>query len=531
MNASVKIDPSATFQRIRGGVEGLASRAKVELPDLIREYRIAIAVAGAVLLALIATLLLWGNEAESNLRPLYGRQELYDAAAIIETLESQGVNYSLHPQSGQVLVAEELVSEARMVLATAGITPRMPAGMELLSADSQLGRSQFVERKQYLEGLQGELEQTIISLRPVRSARVHLAVPERSAFLRDQVKPSASVFLDLYPGVALDSSQVQGILNLVAGSLPDLEQDEVTVLDQNSNPLTGVTGSGDDEASKQLEYIQKLEQQYVQRLSRLIEPLVGAGNLRVAVNADVDFSFREDTVEGYDPESAVVRSESYSGSNSDESAASGVPGAASNVEGEEVVDPESNSSVSQIRNYELDRTVSYRRKDAYSLEQVNVAVVLNSQVPGFRGTRADERLAAIEELLQNAVGIDLDRGDQVSVQALPFYDENSSSRTVLGIAKSENGGSVPMVIGVIVLVLLLLIAVAVYFVRKRKAEQKKLEMERELALLAGGESAEGGGSDNRAPGSFNAADRVRDLAQGNPEQVAMILERWLKEAD
>ena len=526
------------LQKLRQKINGLPSTVRTDLPEFVRRNRIQVAVAGALLLAAMVTLLLWSGESETDLRPLYGRQEMYDVAAVIETLDANGIAYRLHPESGQVLVRDSLHRSARMSLATAGVTAKMPRGMELLSTEGQLGRSQFVERTQYMQGLEGELAQTVMSLRPVRSARVHLAVPERTAFLRNQVEPSASVYVDLFPGVSLEIEQVQGIINLVAGSLPQLSAERVTVLDQNSNPLYGSDHSGQKEVDRQLRYVQRIEQEYVQRLSRLIEPLVGAGNLRVAVNADIDFSFQEDSVEGYDPEVVVLRSESFNGSNEGAQNAEGVPGAAANLGNEETEAQEGGSSVSRIRNYELNRTLSYRRQDAFRLERVNVAVILNSRIPGFEGDAADGMLMAIDNLLRNAVGIDSGRGDQVTVEALPFFDSSAGEEPLMGIAGiadrySENDGILPVVIVVAVLILLLLAGLAAFLVvRRRRAQREKVEMEKELALLDASDGLlEEGGEDPDDVVGFRSSDRVRDLAKSSPDQIASILERWMKEGE
>ena len=377
-------------------------------------------------------------------------------------------------------------------------------------------------------GLQGEIEQTIISLRPVRSARVHLAVPERSAFLREQLKATAAVYLDLYPGATLDQKQVQGIINLVSGSLPNLDPAQVSVLDQNSNPLNGDAVNSFGETDKQLEYAQRVEREYVQRVTRLLEPLVGAGNLRVAANVDIDFSYLEESTEGFDPDSAVLRSESYSGNTDANGKAGGVPGVAANNgsdEGQNAAD----ISESRVRNFELDRTLRFRRQDAFVLKRVNVAVMLNSAVADLDGEAADDMLQAVNELLLNAAGIDQGRGDQVAVRALPFVKSaaNSSLSTAAGPMSSGNRWLF-IVIGALV-ILLGGIALLAVWLRKRKEQKQKDEMAREIAMLAGEESVVNSGSG--ANSEFHSADRVRDLARSNPEQIAGILERWIKEGD
>ena len=242
----------------------------------------------------------------------------------------------------------------------------------------------------------------------------------------------------------------------------------------------------------------------------------------------MDFSYQEESTEGFAPESAVVRSESFSGAQ-DPVTASGVPGVAANASGDEPAE-NNDRSVSQIRNYEVDRTVSYRRQDGFNLSRVNVAVVLNSEVDGFAGEGADVRLEAVRQLLLNAAGIELGRGDEVAVQALPFVedDEQLIAESLLPGPQSAQARIAIMVVGA--LMLLFLIGGVFFWIRRIRDQRQKEEMTREIAMLAGRDGAEiasQGSGDNE----FRSADRVRDLARSNPEQVAGILERWIKEGD
>ena len=537
MNASVKMDPAATMQWMRDSVTGASNRARKDLPALIKSYPVAFGIGTAAFLSLVFVLVLWGSSDRGGAawRPLYGRQELYDVPAVLETLDAGRIDYSVHPDSGQVLINTEQLASARMQLATAGIQPESAEGMELLMNGGQLGRSQFVERKQYLKGLEGELERTIVSLRPVRSARVHLAVPERTAFLRDQVEPSASVYLDLQPGINLDGAQVQGIINLLSGSFPDLKPERVSVLDQNSNPLT----PGKEtvrESDLQLEYQQTVERQYARRLINLLEPLVGEDNLRVAVNADIDFSYQESSREGFDPDSAVVRSESFSG-NGGPDLAQGVPGAASNVENlaEDDVEAEpAESSISSVRNYEVNKTVSYQRLDSFRIARVNASVILNSRVLGAEAADADAAMSAVDDLVSNAIGIDLNRGDRISVRTLPFYDdsatEGASGSSVARVAR-EGGSMMPVLMMLLAVLLVLTVGGSVYAYRKRKQRREQEALAAELALLDASAGNEDQEEDMFNRGEASASDRVRDLAVSSPDQIATILERWIKEGD
>ncbi|KEQ16029.1 hypothetical protein GZ77_06070 [Endozoicomonas montiporae] len=530
------MDPTAAMQRMREGVSYISSRAGKDFSGVVKKNPALVAVSVALLFSLLVVTGLWltSGDDSDNWRPLYGRQELYDVAAVVEALDAGRLDYRLHPTSGQILVAADELNAARMHLATAGIKPAASAGMELLTSGGQLGRSQFVERKQYLKGLEGELERTIASLRPVRTARVHLAVPERTAFLREQVEPAASVYLDLYPGIRMEGRQVQGIINLLAGSFPDLKPERIHVLDQNSNPLTA-DENAPSQTDQQMQHRRTVEQQYVQRLTHLLEPVVGEGNLRVAVNADIDFSFEESSREGYDPENSVLRSESYSG-NTAPQGAGGVPGAASNVEnldeGTGTGDENSDVNVSSIRNYEMGRTMSYQRQDAFRIARINASVILNSRI---NGAEADFTLSAVDDLVRNAVGIDLDRGDRITVRSLPFYDSGAAEDDPMSsmvMAVREGGSMMPLMIGLLILFLILVVVAVIYYsIRLHRQRNEQAALAAELALLDAGAGNEESEEDALSKVDATASDRVRDLAVSSPDQIATILERWIKEAD
>lgn len=527
MNVSLKPGTSAVLKQARNQAGQLSSRIQGRLPKSVQRHLLLTAILFAAILSTAIAALFWFGGNDSTLRPLYGRQEMYNTAAIIELLDSEQIPYQLHPDTGQILVSADQLSLTRMRLATAGITPRMPEGMKLLSGSGQLGRSQFIERKQYIQALQGELERTIISFRPIRFARVHLAIPERLAFQREQGETSASVYLDLYPGASLDSKQVQGIINLVAGSVPNLKPERVSVLDQNSNPLYGLTADTLD-GSKELTYRRKLEQQYVSQLTYLLEPLVGAGNLRVAVNADIDFSYQESTYDNYDPKSAAVRSESYSQQATGETtAASGVPGASTSQPATSPDQDSPDGTIKRIRNFELDRTVRFKRQDAFRLNQINVAVLLNSAIPVLEGKDDTAFIEAVNSLLRNAAGINMDRGDRVEVRLLPFSIVSMEEQEMAEAMSRKSSGSYGLWLALLILVVTL-IGLGIFFAKRMKKENHaQSTIEKELALLddlANGK-ADGGAEHDKA------SDRVRDLVDSNPGQVATILERWMKEAD
>lgn len=384
----------------------------------------------AGVLAAAAVAVIWSYNI--SYKPLYGNQEMYDAASIVELLEEKGFDYQIHPDSGQVMVDAAQLREARMALAAGGIKAQLPDGLELLDKEQGLGTSQFIEGARYRRGLEGELVRTIISLNAVRNARVHLAIPKRSAFVRKQNKPSASVFIDLAPGSQLEPRQVDAIVNLVASSIEGMEKSGVSVIDQNGNLLSrNINAAGDADmamANQQLQIIKTMEQQYIDRIGHLLDPIVGSANYRVQVSADISFDRVEQTAEQFDPAKRSVRSE-RGRERTGGVVAEGIPGASSNQPPDTlstgVQEDAASNPLSQneyTRNYELNRTVRHTAYQQGQLQRLSIAVVLNSSpgVAEITGELTEERLASLTRLVQDAVGFSTERNDQVSLHTAPF---------------------------------------------------------------------------------------------------------------
>ncbi|WP_461537459.1 flagellar basal-body MS-ring/collar protein FliF [Spongorhabdus nitratireducens] len=493
-------------------------------------------LAGLVFTAVVVT---WLWRDQGAWQALYGRQELYNTAAVIEVLEGNQIAYRIHPESGQVMVPSERLSAARMQLAVAGQVPEQPPGMDILETEGSFGRSQFVERARYLQGLEGELSRTIISLRPVRNARVHLAIPERTAFLRERQSPSASVYIDLYPGTRLDARQVRAIARLIAGSVPGLKEEDISVLDQSGNLLSSGLSDTMDMTQWQTTYVKQLETRYINNINSLLEAIVGSENLRVQVNVDVDFSVSESTAEGYNPGTTVIRSESVSSDSSSSEPAQGVPGVESNrrATASQGKGSEQNSS-STVRNYEVGRTVSRIQQRGPQIKQVSVAVVLNSLAATDPLQGWDENVRnEMSRLIGSAVGLKQDRGDQVNIGSLPFVvrqTADSAEETIADVVAAEVAPEGSMMAKVLALPtpylaaaagvpVLLLIAIIWMLSRRRK----KRNMPDPVAIP--GEDPFAKEDQLQEPNlTDRVLDDVRRLARENPDQVAHILQQWIE---
>lgn len=421
---------------------------KIRLQEGLRNWRtlsrdnksiLTIALLAAIVAGTIVVIL-WTSS--KNYVPLYGKQELYDTANIMEMLEKEQVPFRLEKSTGQVLVPENQLAHVRMALAARGVRAAMPSGLEGLDNVTGLGTSEFMEVARYRHALEGELARTIIALDAVRSARVHLAIPKRTLFVgRDEEKPSASVMLDMQPGQSIEAGQVEAIANLVAGSISGMKPGAVTVVDQSGQLLSAELGDKvgfGKQSVQQMEYVRKLEQYIRQRANDMLYPMLGSTNFKVQIAADVNFNAVEETQQQFDPQ-GVVTQESNKSDKTIDALAMGIPGALSNRPPETAAKDEkagadkgnanANTAAQQndtrterqevSKQYENSRTIVHTRYQQGRLERINVSILLNQQIAPEGGWSA-EQLTQIRQMVERAVGFDKTRGDQISLQAFDF---------------------------------------------------------------------------------------------------------------
>lgn len=419
--------------------------------------------------AVIALALLIGVWSMSpNMTPLYSSLDGKDAADVSSALLAAGIEYELNSATGMVMVGRDQLHDARLKMAALGL-PKKAAmrGMEQLSEEQGFGTSQFVEAARYHHALEAELSRTISSLRNIRSARVHLALPKQSVFVRDRISPSASVVVDLLGGEGINNSSVASIVHLVSSSVPYLNAQQVTVVDQNGRLLSDASDkeSGMAMSSKQYQYTRQLEMDLVRRIEMLLTPIIGVGKVRAEVNALVDFDAIETTSENYDPEKRIVRSEQTSENRkASGNEAEGVPGALTNQPPDEAALTENteiagngktdviNSSRNAVRNFELDRTISHTKRGNGAVKRLTVAVLVDHALlpddaivpatppvaagqpatpavtPAAAKPKLVRRALNAEEinrltlLVQETIGFSEQRGDRVNVISESFID-------------------------------------------------------------------------------------------------------------
>ena len=422
-----------------------------------QRLRLALGIALLVVVGIVG--LVMGRQAEW--RVLYANLGDKDGGAIIAQLSQMNVPYKHADGGGAILVPADRVYDTRLRLASLGLPKGSVAGFELMESN-RFGMTQFQERLTFQRGLEGELTRSIQALSSVRSARVHLALPNQNGFFREQQKPSASVLVSLHPASSLDRAQLAGIIHLVASSVPELTPAAVSVLDDTgkllSTPTDGSEAGGGVDA-QQLQYVQQLEQSYSRRIRDILEPVVGRNNVKAQVTAEIDFSQTESTSESHrpnqTPDAAAVRSQQLVESSNGGAAAlpSGVPGATTNqppgtaaapVNGQaQILLPAGVASAAlgaaggackreSIINYEVDKTVRVVRGSTGLVKRISAAVVVNHRTAtddkGKTLTTAlsAEQIEQMTALVRETIGFNKERGDSVNLMNTPFATEKHS---------------------------------------------------------------------------------------------------------
>ncbi len=421
---------------------------------LARQLLLLVGIAAAV--ALGVAVVLWSQS--PNYTQLYAGLSDKDAGQVIEALQKANIPYKL--EGGAVLVSAAKLQDARIKLAGQGLPKGSELGFEMLQEQPPFGTSQFLETARYQRALEGELARSIANLNNVQSARVHLALPKQSPFVRNRQPPSASVLVNLYPGRNLEPGQVSAVLHLVAAGVPSLETGRVTVVDQKGRLLsTPETSQEVALSASQFEYTRKLEETYVRRIEDLLTPMIGLGAVRAQVVAELDFTISEQTQEKFNGQQPALRSEQVAQENSTGAAgAAGIPGALSNQPPAAGSAPEStaaakpatpaagaaatakadgakpaetganangslptNNSNRATRNYELDKTISHTRSATGTVKRLSVAVVVDDRQKVdedgevTRTPLAPEEIARITALVKDAVGFNTQRGDSINI--------------------------------------------------------------------------------------------------------------------
>ena len=529
--------------------EGGGPGASTFLAQLFAPQRLGLLLVMAAAVAIGIGTWLWART--PDYRVLYANVSDRDGGAIVNALTQMNIPYKFSEGGGAILVPDSQVHDARLRLAGQGLPKGGLVGFELME-NTRLGASQFLEQINYQRALEGELARSIQSLAAVDAARVHLAISKPSVFVREQQKPSASVLVNLHPGRTLDQAQVNAIVHLVSSSVPELPVKNVTVVDQ-SGALLSAEGQAAPVGldANQLKYVNELEAGHTRRIEAILAPIVGAGNVRAQVTADVDFSQTERAEETFrpnkdSPETAIRSQQTNESATAGASGVGGVPGALSNQPAPPATAPidaanpaaagatavadkngaPMNTHKEATINYEVDRTVRHVRQSMGAVRRLSAAVVVNHRsekdAAGKVTTKplTPEEMTQLTNLVKEAMGFSSERGDTVNVANAPFttpekevLEETPLWKQPGTLALAKDIGRYLLAIGVLIY---LVFGVLKPMIRKAAAAASAPPQHAALGAPQGG------------PLPYEQSlDQARQLARDEPQRVAAVVKQWV----
>ncbi len=480
-------------------------------------HKAAAVLLPAVLFSLAVTLLLY------TLRPdyavLYTGLNPEDMNAVLTELDKEGVDYRIGRDGRTVLVPENRVRDIRLKLAAKGVPSKGIIGYELFDR-SGIGVSEFQQRVNFKRAVEGELVRTILRFRSIEDARVHIALPERSIFLRKEKEPSASVFIKLRPGADLTPEQVSAIRNLVAASVENLKPQNVVVIDDRGRNLTLALEEGEEEISnKQLKIRREFEKDLERKIQTALESALGYGNVNVRVSAELDFSRVQRREEIYDPDMTAVVSEQKRKERTTGVPVGGVPGTAANIPpGTGAVQGQAGTMTEKketITNYEVSKKEILEVNPTLRVKRISVGVIVNSELK-------DVNPKEIERIVAAAAGLDVKRGDTLSVVAIPFRKPPLAPEEAVP-APPWQKFLIPAVAGVVIGLLLLFGLLR--FLRRKPAPApvEAPPPAEEVPTFAGAEAL------RETAREIEVVKTVTEVARKEPKKVAALLKIWLRE--
>lgn len=529
-----------------------------QLPGL-RQIGLIAGLAASVALAIVV--FLWSQGPDYKL--LYGSLTEKGASQVVDALERYKIPYRLEG-TGTIMVPAEKVYDARLRLAGDGIPQTDGQGYELLDEENGLSMSQLMEKTRYKRAIEGELARTISTLEPVQGARVHLAMPKRSVFIRDQIEPTASVALQLGIGRELSAARVKGIAHMVAAAVPELTMANVTVVDQQGRLLSDFDSDERERGDEHFKHTQRLEQKLQQRVQDILMPIVGPDGVRAQVTADLDFDRIERSSEVYDPESTALRSEQMREEKAGELGPQGIPGALTNQPppaGQPASQPGGGNAgggelsrykSEATRNYEIDRTISHIQEAVGRVKRISVAVVVDHRTrineDGETETvpRDDQEMARMTALVKEAVGFNDGRGDRVQVVNASFEGlERMAGVPPVPLWQQPWAVELMKQAGAFLIILSLILFVLRPMMRNLSAQEEPEAAAEEQAALPPGELAEdqlslsgtgaageegkshiaqaGGHSEEH----WERLELVQNMIKEDPRRVAQVMKVWL----
>lgn len=551
--AEIPVEPNAA-----PAATTVSWREKVAALD--RNQRIMIGAVGALVVAGLVAALMFSRQ--PDYRVLFSNLSDKDGGAIVAQLASMNVPYKYTEGGGAIMIPADRIHDVRLKLATQGLPKGAVSGFEIME-NSKFGITQFQERVNYQRALEGELTRSIMGLSAVQNARVHLALPNQNGFFREQQKPSASVLLTLYPGRMLDRTQIAGIVHLISSSVPEMLPSAVSVLDDSGKLLSQAPNPDESPVDiQQLMYQQQLEKQYTQRILDILEPVVGKGNVKAQVTAELDFSRSESTSEIHAPNQgqapSAVRSQQVLEAIGEKEPVppTGVPGAVSNQPPQTAAAPingaapvlqaanAENSNIltipgskrESVTNYEVDKTIKVTRSSTGTIKRMTAAVVVN-YLPGAtaEGTVVPQALTEAQQaqmlaLVRETIGYNAERGDSVNLMNAQFQQDTGRLASDLPLWQQPEtialAKSVMWPVGLVLAALILALGVVRPILKARKKKEQA-----QLDLLAADEIERPALAAPLKPGEPTPEElrlqQARALAKQNPIAVANIVKTWV----
>ncbi len=551
---------------------------KSMLENIWRNPRIIFFIAAAAAISVVIALMFWAKE--PDFRVLYNNISEQDGGEIVTQLAQMQIPYRFAEHDGSILIPADKVYEVRLKLAQQGLPKGGSVGFELLD-NEKFGISQFNEQVNFQRALEGELSRTIETLGPVRTARVHLAMPKPTLFLHDEKQPSASVTLNLLNGRSLDAGQVSAISYMISSAVPGLTADHVTIVDQNGHLMTQ---SGEQATqTTQLQYVRKVESEYETRIQAILAPIVGAQNVRTQVTAQVDFTQHEQTAEQYQPNSqpdkmAIRSRQSSNTEQGGKNSIGGVPGALSNQPPDAVTAPISlpatntangangvngtngtngtnaastqsgaatpgatlvpyNKQNDETTNYEVDKTLTHIKRNTGTVERLSVAVVVNYVADGKGKTTAltQAQLDQVNGLVKEVMGYSVKRGDTLNVVNTPFSTEDAEAPVPLwkqpDFIKLLMSGARYLFVALIAWILWRK-GVQPFWIKHQEMLLQRLELEKEArqeeldAKQRHKQNQETAKAQQRLEAE-QETQQLRKIAEQEPQVIALVIRQWL----
>lgn len=576
---------AATTETTAGNapVENPVERLRDAFNRLGSQQKLAFMVATAAIIALIIGAILWSRQPDWKI--LFSNLSEKDGGTIVSVLEQQNIPHR-YSDNGALQVPADRVHDIRLKLASQGLPRGGMVGFELME-NQKFGISQFAEQVNYQRGLEGELARTIQSIGAVQSARVHLAIPKPSVFVREEQKPTASVMLNVYPGRTLEGAQIAGITHLVSSSVPQLPVSNVTVIDQTGALLSQLknklTEAGLD--ATQVKYVRDIEGSIIRRIEDILKPMLGDENFKVQVAADIDFSQSEQTAESYrpnnTPETTAIRSRQTNESASVNQSAGGVPGALTNqppvpatapltqpATGPSPVQPAKpgdiqgrldaagvtaplnavgqpiNTTKNATVNFEVDKTIRHTKQGMGDIRRLSAAIVINHRKDVDKNGQPinkpipEPEMKQINELVREAMGFNKERGDSISVANAPFTAGEKTDGAIPlwkdpeTISYAKDILKYLMIVLIVAFLFLKVIQPSLKTMFPSAAEQRAAATAEGVADAAGhvkiaGLEGEPGEDHVRIDHYAAKVQKARDIAGADPKAVANIIKDWM----